>query len=94
MTLTFEWDDAKAAENRRKHRVTFAQAAQAFRDPFAIEWIDTREVYGEERSVLLGMSADVLLTVVFAERGDRIRIISARRATRHEQVHYLQQNAP
>ena len=94
MSLSFEWDAAKAAANRRKHRVSFAQAAQAFLDPFAVEWIDARETHGEERSVLLGMSAGVLLNLVCTERSDRIRIISARRATRHEQVHYLRQNAP
>jgi uncharacterized DUF497 family protein len=54
MALTFEWDDAKAAENLRKHRVSFAQAAQAFRDPFAIDWVDARESYGEERLIVLG----------------------------------------
>ena len=55
--LEFEWDDAKAAANFRKHGVTFEQAAYAFRDPFAVEWIDARAVYGEEeRVILLGMS--------------------------------------
>ena len=48
-----EWDDAKAAENWRRHRVTFQQGAKALRDPFAVEWIDDREDYGEERINLL-----------------------------------------
>jgi uncharacterized DUF497 family protein len=94
MRLVFEWDDAKAAENLRKHRVSFAEAALAFRDPFAVEWMDTREAHGEERSILLGMSVDRLLSVVYTERADRIRLISARRATRNEQAHYVSQNAP
>lgn len=47
----FEWDDDKAAENSRNHRVSFTQAAFAFNDAFAVERVDEREPYGEERSV-------------------------------------------
>jgi hypothetical protein len=94
LSLDFEWDDLKAAENVRNHGVTFAQAALAFRDPFAVEWIDLREAYGEERIILLGMIGDQLLTVVYTERAERIRIISARRATRNEQDYYYRQNTP
>jgi len=90
----FEWDDEKASANIREHGVSFAQAAIAFRDPFAVEWLDERESYGEERSVLLGMVGSQLVIVVYTERGDRIRIISSWRATRHEQDHYYRQNAP
>ena len=64
------------------------------RDPFAVEEIDEREDYGEERINVLGMRQGVILHVTYTERGDRIRIISARRATRHEQDHYYRQNAP
>jgi len=94
MELEFEWDDIKAAENVRNHLVSFAQAALVFRDPFAVEWIDLREAYGEERIILLGTNGDQLLTVVYTERAERIRIISARRATKDEQDHYYRQNAP
>jgi uncharacterized DUF497 family protein len=90
----FEWDSAKAAENWHRHGVTFPQGADAMRDPFAVEEIDEREDYGEERINVLGMRQGVILHVTYAERGDRIRIISARRATRHEQDHYYRQNAP
>ncbi len=90
----FEWDDDKASANIRDHGVSFEQAAFAFGDPFAVEWIDNREVYGEERQVLLGMTGGQVLTVVYTERGDRIRIISSWRATRHEQDYYYRQNAP
>ena len=94
MPIGFEWDDAKAASNIRDHEgVTFEQAAAAFSDPFAVEWIDEREDYGEERSVLLGMTGGQLLYVAYTERDDNIRIISARRATRHEQDIYFRQNA-
>ncbi|HEX3953121.1 MAG TPA: BrnT family toxin [Stellaceae bacterium] len=92
--LDFEWDDAKAAENLRAHGVSFENAARAFLDPFAIEWIDEREDYGEERCNLLGVSDGIILHVTYTERGSSIRIISARRAVRHEQDEYYRQNAP
>jgi len=63
-------------------------------DPFAIEWIDLREDYGEERIVLLDMTGGHVLTVVHTERAERIRIISARWATKNEQDLYYRQNAP
>lgn len=91
--LHFEWDDAKAAANFRKHGVTFEQAVYAFRDPFAVEWIDTRAAYDEERVILLGLSGGQILSVVYTERGERLRIISARRATKYEKDHYYRQNA-
>jgi uncharacterized DUF497 family protein len=94
MPIGFEWDNNKAASNIRDHAgVTFEQAATAFSDPFAVEWLDKRQDYGEERSVLLGMTGGQLLYVAYTERGDNIRIISARRATRHEQDIYFRQNA-
>jgi len=94
MKLEFEWDDTKAAENVRNHGVSFAQAALAFSDPFAIEWIDLRETYGEERIIRLAVTGNQVLTVVYTERAERIRIISARRAARNEQDHYYRENAP
>jgi uncharacterized DUF497 family protein len=53
MELDFEWDDSKAAENFRNHGVSFAQAALAFRDRFAVEWIDLREAYAKNESSCL-----------------------------------------
>lgn len=90
----FEWDDVKAEANRRKHGVSFETAVLAFSDPFAVEWIDARESHGEERTILVGLAGGGVLTVVYAERGDRVRIISARRATRYEQDLYHQQRTP
>jgi uncharacterized protein len=90
----FEWDSNKAASNWRSHGVTFDQAVVAVSDPFAIEWIDSRETYGEERINLLGMCEGVILHVTYTERGERIRIISARRAERDEQDHYYRENSP
>ena len=80
--LNFEWDNAKAAANFRKHGVTFEQTTYAFREPFGVEWIDERAEYGEEWVILLGMSGGQILSVVYAERDGRIRIIAARRATK------------
>jgi uncharacterized DUF497 family protein len=92
--ISFEWDPNKAARNFADHEVRFEQAAIACRDPFAVEWIDQRENYGEERSVLLGIYEREVLYVAYTERGDNIRIISARRAEKHEQDGYYGQNAP
>ena len=89
----FEWDDTKAATNWRDHGVAFHQAVKVFRDPFAIEWIDDREDYGEERLNVIGLCEDVLLHVTYTECGDRVRLISARRAEKHEQDRYYRENA-
>lgn len=90
----YEWDDDKATENLRSHGVTFDTAIGAFRDAFGVGWIDEREPYGEERCNLLGMCEGVILHVTYTERGERVCIISARRAVKHEQNHYYRQNSP
>ena len=89
----FEWDAEKAARNERDHGITFLQAAMAIRDPFAVEWIDDRRDYGEERINLLGMCEGTLLFVTYTERASKIRIISARRAEKNEQDHYYRENS-
>jgi len=92
MKLKFEWDRAKAEANWKKHGVSFELATTVFRDAFAIEYLDEREDYGEARFVLIGMAeGQVLLCVVHTERDEKIRIISARRATQYEQEQYLEQ---
>ena len=94
MKLEFEWHRAKAEANLRTHGVSFGLAETVFKDPFAIELVDDREDYGEERFVIVGMAEGrVLLFVAYTEREGRIRIISARRATQHEQDEYFRQNA-
>jgi len=90
----FEWDAEKAAENQRRHGVSFATAARAFLDSFAVERVDERMDYGEDRINLLGMVDGVVLNITYTERGHRLRIISARRAIRNEQGDYFRQNAP
>jgi uncharacterized DUF497 family protein len=94
MELEFEWHKAKAEANVRRHGVSFDLAKSVFKDPFAIEFLDGREEHREERFVILCMSeAKALLFVAYTEREERIRIISARRATQYEQDDYFQQNA-
>jgi uncharacterized DUF497 family protein len=88
----FEWDDAKAETNFEKHAVRFDDARRAFRDPLGVEFEDDRSRYGEPRFVLIGRGPGGLLTVVYAERHGRIRLISARRATRLEQERYHAQD--
>lgn len=68
----FEWDKAKAAANVAKHGVSFEQAREAFNDPFAIEFVDDREDYGEDRLILFGMVENRLLVVAHTIRGDRV----------------------
>ncbi len=86
----FEWDVAKAEGNLHKHQVAFEAARVVFQDAFAIERNDTRRDYGEARFVITGMANGQLLTVVYTERGDYIRIISARRSNGREQHDYYQ----
>jgi uncharacterized protein len=88
----FEWDKAKAAANHAKHGVTFEQAREAFNDPFAIDFVDDREDYGEDRLILFGMVENRLLVVAHILRGDKVRIISAREAEPHERRKYHEEN--
>ena len=83
--LAFEWDPRKAALNLAKHKVSFDEAVTAFGDPLGQIIDDPRHSADEERFVLLGRSGRRrLLVVMFTERGEAIRLISARRATPRE----------
>lgn len=87
--MRYEWDNGKAALNLRKHNVDFIDAIAAIEDPNRIEELDTRFDYGEDRTQIIGMSGESVLFVITALRDDdTCRIISARRATRHEQEWY------
>lgn len=87
--MYFEWDSAKSAENARKHRVSFEEASSVFYDPLAVTGADPDNSEGEERLITFGMSSKRRLLVVSqTERGEAIRIISARRATRRERQIY------
>ena len=91
MTQRFEWDGSKAALNLRKHGVSFEEAASVFNDPLAYTFADPDHSVEEERLLTFGHShAGRVLAVVHAECSRTIRIISARRATRHERGIYEQ----
>lgn len=85
--MEFEWDENKARTNLRKHRVDFADAATVLSDDRAITIQDDEPE--EERYVAIGMDAlGRVLVVVYTLRGYRIRLLSARRATRNERAQY------
>lgn len=89
MALTFEWDPVKAAANLAKHGISFELAATAFGDPLSLTIPDPKHSQAENRFILLGKPrTDLIVVVVHVERGDRIRIISARRANRKERMTY------
>ncbi len=88
-TPTFEWDPAKAATNRRRHGVSFEEAATTFQDPLARIHADPGHSASERREILVGHSSQQrLLLVSFTDRGSNIRLISARPATRRERRDY------
>lgn len=83
--MDFKWDPEKAALNRRKHRVSFEEAVTVFYDPLSATFDDAEHSTGEQRLITIGFSSQGrLLVVSHTERGDALRIISARRATAHE----------
>lgn len=85
--MTYEWDGNKAKSNRQKHGIDFADAVAVFADDTAITILD--EYPDEERFATIGMNAlGQILVVVYTWRGDNIRIISARKATRPERKQY------
>lgn len=87
--MKFEWDPSKAAENVAKHGVTFEEAATVFRDTLSVTGLDPDHSIDEERLVVFGVStSDRLLVVAHTERGDTIRIISARTTTPTERKIY------
>ena len=87
----FEWDDAKAATNRTNHGVSFDAARDVFRDPFARDWLDDREDYGEDRFNITGMVGGRLLVVTYTIRR-RTRLISARLAEPRERKRYHEES--
>jgi len=89
MRMEFAWDPQKAAKNLRKHKVSFTEAATVFSDSLSATVPDPDHSGEEDRYIIVGMSnRSRLLMVAFAERGDRIRIISARALTRAERKAY------
>ena len=87
--MIFEWDPDKARQNLIKHDVSFEEAGTAFKDKLSITIPDPLHSDDEDRFILLGYSeSNRLLVVVHTDRNDRIRIISARQATKKERITY------
>lgn len=93
--MEFEWDTAKDAANRRKHGIGFREASEIFRGLIVVS-DDNRRDYGERRLIALGEYDGDVIRVVFTERGDSIRMISAWKANRHDRESYqkAQQDRP
>ncbi len=89
MDLEFEWDEAKAEANLRKHGVSFEEALTVFGDPYSLTIHDAAHSEAEDRFVDVGRSTSGrILVVIYTERHPRTRIISARRATAAERRQY------
>ena len=89
LSLTFEWDEKKADENLKKHGVSFDEAKTVFNDPFSVTIYDPDHSTDEQRYIDIGMSTKGRLIVVsYSERGETIRMISSRKATKKERRSY------
>ncbi|MAG06881.1 MAG: hypothetical protein CMN66_11020 [Sphingomonadaceae bacterium] len=86
--MRYEWGVRKAAANVQKHGVTFDSAREVFTDPFRTVRLDAREEYGEERWSTIGAVQGRYLVVAYTETEDTRRLISARKANRHERERY------
>ena len=87
--MTYEWDPEKAASNLKKHKVSFEEASTVFLDPFALSFSDPDHSIEEHREITIGSTMKALLVaVVHCDRRGRIRMISAREATRVERNEY------
>jgi uncharacterized DUF497 family protein len=89
MSIEFEWDEEKNAKNKRKHKVSFEVAKKVFFDPKRFEVFDKKHSLNEERLITVGFSGVALLTVVFTEKENSVRIISARNADKDEEKEYF-----
>jgi uncharacterized protein len=88
----FEWDNQKAVQNLRAHKMSFEVARYVFDDPAALDEMDSSEYYGEDRYNIIGMVRGRLLFVTYTIRGTRYRLISARGAEPHEKKRYHEKN--
>ena len=87
--MEFEWDRNKAAVNLLRHSISFGEAKTVFQDPFYIVFDDPDHSFEEDRGVAIGQSAQGrLLFISYTERGNTVRLISARKATRSERELY------
>lgn len=88
--MQFEWDPNKNESNLAKHGISFAAAARVFDDPHFIDMESSKLEHGESRSKAIGVVESQLFTVVYTDRGERRRIISARRSRVNERRQYDQ----
>lgn len=86
--MEFEWDESKNKANLRKHGISFEEAKIVFDNP-RLSWQDRRRYYGEKRIISLGLLEDeVVATVVYVNRNNKVRLISIRKANRKERRRY------
>jgi uncharacterized protein len=91
--VNFEWDPGKARQNRRKHRISFQEAATVFGDPLALTYSDPDHSQSEQRFITVGMSsAGRVLIIAHVDRNENIRIINARKTTQRERKYYEEEN--
>ncbi len=87
--MQFEWNPDKARSNLKKHEVSFNEASTVFNDPLSMTFPDPNHSYSEDRYVIIGLSsAGRILVIPHTDRADRVRIISAREATRNDRRFY------
>ena len=88
--MSYEWDEQKRQINVKKHGVDFIDVPELF-DGDVVILPDERFDYGETRFIVIGILKNQVVVVAYTERGDYIRIISARKATKNEQIYYFKQ---
>jgi hypothetical protein len=89
VVLSFEWDEIKALENLKNHKISFEEAKTVFNDPLLLTFPDMEHSDDEHRSISIGMSSHTrILLVVYTDRRSKVRIISSRKATAKEKKHY------
>lgn len=87
--LIFEWDQEKAKQNIKKHDISFDEASSVFGDVLSLTIYDPVHSEKEDRFILIGNSfKNQIIVIAHTERGDKIRIISARKATKRERMQY------
>jgi len=90
--MEFEWDEDKNYQNIAQHRIDFADARRVFDKPILLR-PDDRKDYGENRLIAMGVMDDIVVVLTFTLREERIRIISVRKANKHERKIYQDQIA-
>jgi len=90
--VRFEWDEAKRRRNLWRHGIDFAEVREVF-ESAPVTYSDDRYNYGEERLITLGLLKARIVAIVHTESDDVIRIISARKAERHEEIRYFKESS-